>query len=282
MKTTHTPPRGPLFRAPLACSMSLGIVAVGSLDQAKSESVDTELVLLVDVTAPALSKNDFEALMGGYAATFNSSQILNSIQSGAYGKIAVSLMFFGNTGSQQIGIPWMMIGNSAQAQQFASSLLGLVQPSMNGTQDIGAAITAATTFFGTETGGVANGFESAVQVIEIAEANKPKAGDAAAVAASSAGALANGVDIINSLALGNQAATINAFYASNVIGTTIDGVAATSSSSDFNGALDATMNSMLTQTVQTGADTSITVVPEPGRMLALVTGIMLLMRRRHH
>lgn len=153
---------------------------------------------------------------------------------------------------------------------------------MTGTPDIGAAISAATTFFGTEAGGASNGFESAVQLIEIAEGNKPKAGTAAAVAASSASALAAGVDIINSLALGNQADTINTFYTANVIGSTITGVGATSTSSDLGGTLATTMMAQLTQTVQTGADTSIKTVPEPGRLLALITGIMFLMRRRHH
>lgn len=108
--------------------MSLGIVVAGSLDQAKSEAVDSELVLLVDVTAPALNKRDFDSLMSGYAATFSSTEILNSIQSGATGKIAVSLMFFGNTGSQQVGIPWMMIGSRAQAQQFTDALLNVTMP----------------------------------------------------------------------------------------------------------------------------------------------------------
>ncbi|MCF7732570.1 MAG: DUF1194 domain-containing protein [Akkermansiaceae bacterium] len=105
MKITTTPYRGLLSRAPLACSMSIGIVAAGWPAQVKSETVDSELVLLVDVTAAALNNTDFTSLMGAYAATFSSTEILDSIQSGYYKKIAVSLMIFGETGSQQVGIP---------------------------------------------------------------------------------------------------------------------------------------------------------------------------------
>ncbi|MCF7732569.1 MAG: hypothetical protein K9N23_12830 [Akkermansiaceae bacterium] len=158
----------------------------------------------------------------------------------------------------------------------------MTRPVWGPTSDIGAALSAATLSFGTETGGVSNGFESAVQLIEVAEARRPQNNSAVATAASSASALAAGVDIINSLALGNQAAAIDAFYATNVIGSTIEGVVATSSSSDLSGALTATMSSVLTQTVQIGADTSVAAVPEPGRMLCLITGIIILVKRRRH
>lgn len=283
MKPTIIQFQGLRSRLLLTCSMSLGIVAVGWPGQAKAEAVDTELVLLVDVTSSALNKKDFTQLMGGYATAFSSSEVLDSIQSGAAKRIAVSLMFFGGTSSQQVGIPWMMIENGGQAQQFANQLLNVARPSWGATADIGAALSAATSSFGTETGGSSNGFESAFQIVEVAESKKPNNNAATAVSASSATALASGVDVINSLALGNQANSINTFYAANVIGSTIEGVTATSTESALNNALDLTLTSSLTQSIQTTADSSITAVPEPGRMmLALVTGIIFLLKRRRH
>jgi hypothetical protein len=191
-------------------------------------------------------------------------------------------MFFGDADSQQVGIPWMMIESSTQAQQFAATLLSVTRPSWRGVSDIGAALSAATLSIGTETGGASNGFESAVQLIEVAEARKPQNNSAASAAASSASALAAGVDIINSLALGNQSAAIDTFYAANVIGTTVEGVIATSSSAELDDTLAATMSSLITQTVQSGAEISVTAVPEPGRLLALITGVIILVRRRRY
>lgn len=260
--------------------MPLGIIAAGWFSQAKAEIVDSELVLLVDVTPAALNNNQFGQLMDSYASTFSSTEILDSIQSGASGRIAVSLMFFGDTITQQVGIPWMMIGSSTQAQDFATLLQNVPRPFSSGTSDVSSALTAATSSFGTETGGPSNGFESAVQIIEVAEAKRPQNNTASAASASSTGALTAGVDLINSLAMGNQANSIDSFYTANVIGSTIEGVIATSNTSPLNNSLAAAMSSMLTATVQTGATASITAVPEPGVIFSLMTATIILLKRR--
>jgi hypothetical protein len=103
---------------------------------------------------------------------------------------------------------------------------------------------------------------------------------AAAAASSSANALNSGVDIINTLALGTFANSIESFYAANVIGSTIPGVPATSNSSPLNGTLGNTINTLITGTVQTGASTSISSVPEPTTLAALLPATLLLMIRR--
>lgn len=282
MKPTIIHHRSRQSRLLFACSISFGLFAAAWPGQVKAEAVDTELVLLVDVTSSSLNNTEFSQLMDGYATTFTSTQVIDSIQSGAAGRIAVSLMFFGDTGSQQVGIPWMMIGNISQAQQFANQLLNVTRPSWGGASDISTALSAAASSFGTETGGASNGFESAFQIVEVAAGQKPKNNAAAAAAASSTSALTAGVDVINSLALGNQANSINNFYAANVVGSTITGVAATSTSSGFNNTLGLTLTSSLGQSIQTTANSSITAVPEPGGMLALVTGILIVLKRRRY
>lgn len=262
-------------------SAALCVAMAGMLSQASAVNVDSELVLLVDTTNSALNNTQFNDLMDGYAAAFSSSQIMDSIQAGAYKKIAVSVMFFGNTSSQQVGIPWMEIGNSAQALQFATLLQNVNKPNYGGNPDVAAALTAATFSFGTETGHASNGFESQVQIVEVASSKRPNNNTASAVSASSSSSLTSGVDMINSIALGNQAATVDAFYSANVIGSTIPGAPATHGSSLINGTLAANLGSMLTSTVQTGANTAIiTAVPETHTSLALAAGILLLLKRR--
>ena len=276
------PTNGPRLRSarPLVAAMSFGMVTAGMLAQANAENVDSELVLLVDITRPELSPSEFNRLMDGYASAFSSTEIMDSIQSGVYGRIAVTMMLFGNSSTQVVGIPWMTIGNSSQAEQFAALARSVTRPFSIAAPNAGTALTAATLSFGSETGGAGNGFESAVQIIEVASAGVPANSSAAATAASSANALASGVDLINALGLGNRAAAVETFYAANVIGSTIDGVAATTTTSRINGTLATTMNGLLSETVQTGATVSVSAVPEPGTLFGLIPATLLLLKRR--
>ena len=129
MKKATFSRRGLLIRVPFACMMSLGIAVIGLQTKAEAELVDSELVLLVDITPRGFNGSEFDQVMDSYATAFTSSQVLNSIQSGLYGKIAVSLMFFGNASTQVVGIPWMTIGNSTEAATFATLARAVNQPS---------------------------------------------------------------------------------------------------------------------------------------------------------
>lgn len=281
MKTpTPRSHRGTQSRLPLARAVTLGILAAGWHAPVRAENVDSEMILLVDITRPGLNSNEFGRLMDGYASAFSSAQILDSIQSGAYGRIAVSMMFFGNSSTQSVGVPWMSIGNATEANTFADLVRNVARPSAGGGPDLGAALAAATLSFGTETGGPANGFESAVQIVEVASGTVPQNGSAAAAAAGSAGALASGVDLINALALGNRANQVDTFYEANVIGSTVNGVLPTSDTAPINAALAGTMSGLLNETVQTGATVSISAVPEPSSAVGLIPATLLLLRRR--
>ena len=279
MKPAKPHPSGLLPHLPPVLAMlSLGIASFGLFGQASAEAVDSELVLLVDVTQSGLNKNDFGSLMQSYASTFTSTEVLNSIQSGTYGRIAVSLMFYGNSSVQQVGIPWMSIGNATDASKFAALATSVSRPFSNGGSDIASALTAATLAIGKETGGLANGFESSVQIIDIAAASTPKSGAQATRDA----VLAAGVDVINAIALGNKATSIASYFSAQVIGSTLSGVAATSSTSGVNAALTAALTQEISNTVNMGAFGGATVVPEPNTAFALMTGLglMLILRRR--
>lgn len=283
MKATTSPGFGLLSRMPSGRAVPLGIAVAGMLAaHLKAENVDSELVLLVDATQAGLSTNQFNNLMAGYATAFTSSKILDSIQSGAYGKIAVSLMFFGNASFQQVGIPWMSISNASQALDFATQLQNVIRPNYTGASNVGAALTTAAFTFGTETGAAPNGFESEVQIIEVLASRLPNSNTAAATTASSNIVRAAGVDMINSIAVGGQAAAIDAFYTANVVGSTLPGSPATSGTSTTNAAvLAGNLTTMINTTVQTGASTSvITAVPEPSAMFGLGAGVLLLLKRR--
>lgn len=94
MKLAKPLSRGLLSYLPAVFAMSLSVVGIGLHGQVDAEAVDRELVLLADDNQAGLSQRPFSTLMDAYAASFTSSKVLNSIQSGTTGPIAVSLMSY--------------------------------------------------------------------------------------------------------------------------------------------------------------------------------------------
>ncbi|MES2475539.1 MAG: DUF1194 domain-containing protein [Verrucomicrobiota bacterium] len=259
---------------------ALGIALAFSPTEAQAIAVDSELVLLVDIVQPEMTNGMFNQLKNSYASTFTSSQFLNAIQSGVTGRIAVSVIFYGGAATQVTAVPWMSIANLSDAQSFVSLLQSANRPNTNAYSNPATALTAATSSFGTETGGSSNGFESAAQIINVTSSGIPSNSMAAATSASSANALASGVDLINAVAYGSYANSINSFYAANVIGSTLPGVTATSSIAANNGALPTSISAALTSSAQNGAAASITAVPEPSSLMSLLPAALLIFRRR--
>lgn len=277
MKAATVPSRGPLslglsFLAALACAVS-GFAPVSATAQSPV-SVDTELLLLVDVAGGGLKKGDFDNLMEGYASALTSSEVVDSIASGKVGKIAVSLSFFGSRPGESVGIPWMAIGSASEAQLFASRLRALSEPK-NGSFNYEDALSQSLLSFGTETGGGSdNGFQSALQIVEVVGATQPK-GDVDGVTAL---ALSQGVDMIGATVLvGKQASRLESFYENNVIGGGVGGFRATVATSPIDGALTEVLKGRLTHSVGT-----VSAIPEPSSAVLLISsvGVLLLCSRR--
>jgi hypothetical protein len=279
MKKATFSSRGPSSRFRFLLAVCLGIALAGLPSRADAEAVDSELLLLVDVTQGGINTSQFNRLMDGYAAAMTSSQVLDSIESGELGKIAVSLVFYGNAFTQTVGIPWMMIGSAAEAQQFADLVTVLSRPFSSGSPSTSAAMDYAANHFGTETGGASNGFESQVQIVEVAATALPLFPNPSGDQDARDDALASGVDIINTVALGNRASSVANYHASNVVGGEVGGIAGSSSTAALNGTLDSFLANHMQDAVQGGAVAS---VPEPSSALCLISGIgfLLLGRRR--
>lgn len=280
MKIATPLSRGLLSYLPSVLAMSLCVAGIGLHGQVYAEAVDSELVLLVDVSQSGLTQRQFSTLMDAYAASFSSSEVLNSIQSGNTGRIAVSLMFYGNSTIQQVGIPWMSIGNASDAATFAALVSNLTKPVSTGSSAPAPALLAATESFGSETGAASNGFESTLQIIDVAAASVPNSPNSVGVAAAGDAAITAGVDLINTVALGNvnRSAAIASYYTTNVVGSGLAGVEPTVSTSGFN----ATLETLLVTTASENIGVSQSVVPEPDAALGLLPGLglLLVLRRR--
>ena len=86
------------------------------------ERADVELVLLADASG---SIDDAEILFQrqGYATAITDPQILSVIRDGAYGKIALTYVEWGSTESQEVVVPWTVIGDETSAEAFAKRLM---------------------------------------------------------------------------------------------------------------------------------------------------------------
>ena len=278
MKTATSSSRGLSSRIRIL-AVSLGIAMAGLYSQVDAAAVDSELVLLVDITQQGLNKHEFEDVMNGYAAAMTSSQVLDSIGSGATGKIAVALVFYGNSLSHVVGIPWMMVSNAAEAQQFADLARNLSRPVSTTSPSIDTAIDFAKNQFGSETGGGGNGFESAVQIIEVAAASLPNSPNPDVVKGSRGGALASGVEVINAVAIGNNTRDIKNFFADNVVGGELAGVEGSATAARANGSLANFLASDLAKSIEDGG-TAPSSVPEPSSAVLGSVAMLLLLRRR--
>lgn len=108
-----------------------------AISQEKLE-VGLELVLLADATG---SIDDAEILFQreGYAKAITNPDVISAITTSIYGKIAVTYVEWGDSGSQDIVVGWQIIDSEESARKFASDLL-LPPRKARGYNAIGSAL----------------------------------------------------------------------------------------------------------------------------------------------
>ncbi|MEX0956108.1 MAG: DUF1194 domain-containing protein [Rhizobiaceae bacterium] len=102
---------GLIFAAPL----------ITSATSAASEPVDVELVIAVD-TSSSMKTVELQLQRQGYAAAFRSREVIDAIADGVYGRVAVTYVEWGASGSRRVIVPWTMIGGGEDAHQVADML----------------------------------------------------------------------------------------------------------------------------------------------------------------
>jgi Protein of unknown function (DUF1194) len=89
---------------------------------AAAEEADLELVLLAD-SSGSIDNAEIMFQRRGYAEALISADVLDAIRTGARQKIAVTYVEWGDFTSQDIVVPWRIIGDAASAQAFAAELM---------------------------------------------------------------------------------------------------------------------------------------------------------------
>jgi len=83
--------------------------------------VDLELVLAVDVSA-SMDPDEQSLQRQGYVTAFRSQEVLEAIQSGAIGQIAVTYVEWGDSDNQHVVVPWTLVDGQTSADAFAAAL----------------------------------------------------------------------------------------------------------------------------------------------------------------
>lgn len=100
--------------------LALGLMApLPAMAQSPVERVDVALVLAVDVSG-SVDDNRFVLQMEGIASAFEDSEVQNTILSGQYGALLVTLVNWSQ--KPQIAVPWRVIASPADAMAFAADI----------------------------------------------------------------------------------------------------------------------------------------------------------------
>ena len=103
------------FIAVIAAVLALGAAARA---EGAAATVDLELVIAVDSSA-SIDANEFALQMAGIAAAFRDAEVVAAIGSGPLSRIAVSAMFWAESGWPVDATPWQVLSDAAGAERFA-------------------------------------------------------------------------------------------------------------------------------------------------------------------
>jgi len=116
------------------------------------EPVDVELVLAVDVSL-SMSREELEIQRRGYAEALTDPAVLEAIQSGFHGRIAVTYFEWAGNTSHRVIVPWRIMADEADAREIADRLsaelpTGARRTSISGALEFAGDLLAESGFQG--------------------------------------------------------------------------------------------------------------------------------------
>lgn len=159
---------------------------------AKADDVDVALVLVTDVSR-SIDDSEFALEKNGYASAFTNQKVLEAIQGGPAGKIAVAYVEFASSFEVRTVLDWTVIHDEASARAFVDRLAAEPR-SFWGRTAISAGVDQAVQLL------AESGMTATRHVIDVCGDGTNNAGREIADArddAVKAGAIINGLAIIN-------------------------------------------------------------------------------------
>ena len=108
------------MRALRTCGALAALLGLSAAAPAPQQ-VDVKLVLAVDVS-PSIDDREFAVEREGTAAAFMDPQVVQAIQNGSLGRIAVALVHFSSAQFNRVIVNWTIIRDRASAQAFATAV----------------------------------------------------------------------------------------------------------------------------------------------------------------
>ena len=109
------------FLATLALATLSFLVVAQNATVARATEVDLLLALAADVSG-SVDDEKFSLQRDGYAAAITSPRVIEALQSGRLGRIAICYIEWSGIGNQRVLIDWTVIEDAASAQRFAIKL----------------------------------------------------------------------------------------------------------------------------------------------------------------
>ena len=91
---------------------------------ARAQDVDLLLVLASDVSR-SVDTRKFELQRQGYAAALSNRRVVEAIQSGPHGKIAICFVEWSGATSQKLVIDWTIVSDTASARRISDQMIEL-------------------------------------------------------------------------------------------------------------------------------------------------------------
>ncbi len=111
-----------VFRATFAGICGLLAFPLVTAPASAQEVVDVELVLAVDISL-SMSQDELRIQRDGYVAALTHNDVIDAIQNGIHGKIAVSYIEWAGDQSQYVILPWTVIASREDAESVAERIL---------------------------------------------------------------------------------------------------------------------------------------------------------------
>lgn len=175
---------------------------------AAAQAVELELVLAIDASA-SVQRSEFDLQARGLARAFRHERVLSAVDALGDRRIAVMIVQWSGPRRQRVAVPWTLIGNRAQSRAFARELDRMPRFVTSGGTAIGQAIAFSRQQL------TSNGYEGARRVIDVSGDGRANMGRAPRRARETA--VAAGITI-NGLAILNEEAGVDRYYADHVIG----------------------------------------------------------------
>ena len=189
---------------------SIGLALAAMIGHANAQliPVDMTLVLAVD-SSGSVNADEFKLQMAGIAAAFRHPTVLQAIQRGPRGAIAVTLFEWSSVGQQHVSLPWTMVRDVESADLVAEAIESAPRFVVGGSTSISDALRYA--------GGLLakSGFDTERRVIDVSGDGSNNNGPSPDGQRDEL--VAQGI-VVNGLAILNDESNLREYFERSVIG----------------------------------------------------------------